>query len=138
MTWFVDTGFLIAVASKQDQHHASAQTLLSQLKKNTTPLLTTDAVLFEVGAAFSKVAMRQQGIKIIEGMLQDPTVQVVNVTPMLRHEALTLYRNFADKDWSLCDCLSFVVMRQHSITQALTPDHHFEQAGLQALMLNAR
>ncbi len=113
MVWFVDTGFLIAVASKQDQHHATAQTLLAQLKKNAVGLLTTDAVLFEIGAAFSKVVMRQQGINLIQAMLHDPNVQVINVSPALRDEAFALYCQYVDKDWSLCDYLSFCVMRQH-------------------------
>jgi uncharacterized protein len=135
MIWFVDTGFLIAVASQQDQHHHAAQKLLAQLKQNATRLLTTDAVIFEVGAAFSKVVMRKQGASLISAMLNDPHVQVVNISPALRDEAFMLFQQYADKDWSLCDCMSFVVMRQHSITEALTPDHHFAQAGMRALLL---
>jgi uncharacterized protein len=135
MIWFVDTGFLIAVASQQDQHHKAAHKLLAELKQSTTRLITTDAVIFEVGAAFSKVAMRKQGNDLISAMLKDPNVQVVNVSSDLRDEALSLHQKYMDKDWSLCDCLSFVVMRQHGITEALTPDHHFTQAGMQALLL---
>ena len=47
---------------------------------------------------------------------------------------IDLYRIRPDKDWSLTDCISFVVMEEHGITDALTGDHHFEQAGFRALL----
>ncbi|MEO8662181.1 MAG: hypothetical protein ABI693_27200 [Bryobacteraceae bacterium] len=46
------------------------------------------------------------------------------------------YRSRGDKDWSLTDCLSFVVMERPRLTEALTTDHHFEQAAMKALMLS--
>jgi len=49
--------------------------------------------------------------------------------------AIELYRERPDKNWSLTDCLSFVVMERRRVTEALTTGHHFEQAGLKALML---
>ena len=47
-----------------------------------------------------------------------------------------LYRSRIDKDWSLTDCLSVVVMERHRLTEARTSDHHFEQAGMKAVMLS--
>jgi predicted nucleic acid-binding protein len=44
------------------------------------------------------------------------------------------YESRPDKAWSLTDCISFVVMNQHGLTEALTGDHHFEQAGFTALL----
>jgi uncharacterized protein len=134
-TWFLDTGFVIAVASRQDQHHAAAQQLYSQMRQTKRRLLTTDAVLFEIGAAFSKVAMRQQGLQLINALLTDDSVEVVSITEPLRTSALQLFAQHADKDWSLCDCLSIALMRARGMDQALTPDHHFAQAGMVALML---
>ncbi|HEY4594260.1 MAG TPA: nucleic acid-binding protein, partial [Thermoanaerobaculia bacterium] len=49
-------------------------------------------------------------------------------------EALSLYEQREDKHWSLTDCASFQIMRRDRMTQALTYDHHFEQAGFQALL----
>lgn len=49
-------------------------------------------------------------------------------------DAWSIYKSHADKQWSLTDCISFVAMRRVSITDALTFDHHFEQAGFRALM----
>jgi len=59
---------------------------------------------------------------------------VFQATPKLFQEALAFYERHADKQWSLADCLSFIVMRDNGITQALTGDHHFVQAGFEALI----
>ena len=50
------------------------------------------------------------------------------------HTGLTLYFSRPDKDWSLTDCISFVIMQREGITEALTGDHHFEQAGFNILL----
>jgi hypothetical protein len=47
---------------------------------------------------------------------------------------LALYAARPDKEWSLTDCVSFLVMQDHGVTEALTADHHFEQAGFVALL----
>jgi predicted nucleic acid-binding protein len=53
---------------------------------------------------------------------------------MLFDQGFELYARRLDKDWSLTDCISFVVMREHGLTHALTGDHHFEQAGFRILL----
>lgn len=58
--WFVNTGYLIALFSPNDTHHAKALALQAQVQRERRPLLTTEAVVFEVGAAFSRVAYRAQ------------------------------------------------------------------------------
>jgi predicted nucleic acid-binding protein len=62
-------------------------------------------------------------------------VQVVLSDADLMQSALRLFEDRADKEWSLCDCTSFVVMQQLQITGSLTTDHHFRQAGFDALLL---
>ena len=47
---------------------------------------------------------------------------------------MTLHRDRPDKQWSLTDCISFIVMEHRQLDRALTPDHHFEQAGFKALL----
>ena len=49
-------------------------------------------------------------------------------------QGVELFENRLDKDWSLTDCISFIVMRERGLTEALTGDHHFEQAGFRALL----
>ena len=63
-----------------------------------------------------------------------PDVRILPADPVLFDAALDLYKQRLAKDWSLTDCTSFVVMRQQGISEALTGDHHFEQAGFAALL----
>lgn len=68
-------------------------------------------------------------------LLNDPDVEIVPVQDALFDAAFELFCERTDKDWSLTDCLSFVVMRQREIQTALAADIHFQQAGFKALLL---
>lgn len=59
---------------------------------------------------------------------------IVPASRQLLDEGVALYESRPDKDWSLTDCISFVVMQRIGISEALTADHHFEQAGFLALL----
>jgi predicted nucleic acid-binding protein len=133
--WFLDTGYLIALFSAKDTFHANAVLLQAQAVRERRRLLTTDAVLFEVGAAFSRVAMRKVGAAIMNTLLHDPNIEVVPLSAAHRDQAVELVTQHLDKDWSLCDCFSFVLMRERGLDQALAADHHFAQAGFEALLL---
>jgi uncharacterized protein len=61
-------------------------------------------------------------------------VKIIKANDALFQAGMNLYRNRPDKGWSLTDCISFVVMREHAVQEALTGDHHFEQAGFTALL----
>ncbi|CAK8719678.1 MAG: hypothetical protein CDV28_101194 [Candidatus Electronema aureum] len=73
-------------------------------------------------------------IEFLEGIKTSPYVEVIHVDQALDEQAWRLYQQRTDKDWSLVDCASFVLMKQRSITKALTTDHHFEQAGFLRLL----
>jgi uncharacterized protein len=133
--WFLDTGYLIALFSAKDTFHANAVPLQAQAVRERRRLLTTDAVLFEVGAAFSRVAMRKVGAAIMNTLLHDPNIEVVPLSAAHRDQAVDLFTQHLDKDWSLCDCFSFVLTRERGLDQALAADHHFAQAGFEALLL---
>lgn len=133
--WFVDTGYLIALFSPNDAHHAQALALQAQVQRERRKLLTTEAVVFEVGAAFSRVAYRAVGQAVMHTLINDSLIETTPVTPALLDKALALFAQHQDKDWSLCDCASFAVMRERGVTQALSADHHFDQAGFTALLL---
>ena len=68
----------------------------------------------------------------------DPAFQCVRATSELIQRGRKLYRERADKEWPLTDCISFVVMQDHGLSEALTADHHFEQAGFKALLAYPR
>jgi uncharacterized protein len=133
--WFVDTGYLIALFSPKDAYHSQALALQAQVQRERRRLLTTEAVVFEVGAAFSRVAYRSVGQAIMHTLIHDAQIETVPIAPALRDKAFALFSQHQDKDWSLCDCASFELMRERGVTQALSTDHHFSQAGFTALLL---
>ncbi|MBI5660057.1 MAG: type II toxin-antitoxin system VapC family toxin [Nitrosomonadales bacterium] len=132
---FLDTGFAIALASPRDRYHARAVQLADELKTSGYAIITTRAVLLEIGAALAKVSYRGTAISIIEMLENDPDVEIVPLQDELFAEAFELFRGRLDKEWSLTDCMSFVAMRQRGIQAALAADIHFQQAGFEALLL---
>jgi predicted nucleic acid-binding protein len=128
---FVDTSFVVALVNQRDQHHSRALDLASQFEGR--PLLTTDAVLLEVGNALAK-NFRAASIQVINDFLTSSEVQIVHLYSDLFHKGFALYRSRLDQSWGLIDCVSFIVMREAGIFQSLTADKHFEQAGFQALL----
>lgn len=132
--WFVDTSFLIALASGADQHHERANQLLDQVERDNIRLVTTSAVLLELGAALSRLALRAGAITIIRELQADARVEIINVGGELLEQGLALFERRQDKEWSLADCISFEVMTHLSLAQALTADVHFQQAGFVALL----
>ncbi len=73
-------------------------------------------------------------LSLLEALKTSPEVEIVAASTELFAKGVQLYRERADKSWSLTDCMSFVVMRDHGLQDALTADHHFEQAGFRALL----
>ncbi|MGK7931084.1 MAG: type II toxin-antitoxin system VapC family toxin [Microcystaceae cyanobacterium] len=128
---FIDTLFIIALINKRDQYHPKALQVAQQYQN--CPLITTDAIFLEVGNNLS-ANYKNKAVEIIETFLASDDVTVVRLTPKLFDDALSLYKKHQDKSWGLVDCFSFIVMKQNQVTQALTFDKHFIQAGFQALM----
>jgi predicted nucleic acid-binding protein len=130
-TAFIDTVFVVALLNQRDQYHQRAEVLAGQYEGQR--FLTTDGVLLEIGNALSR-NYKAQAVEVIEHFLSSDDVEVVRLTPALFEAAFTLYRTHADKEWGLVDCISFVVMRQSGVQDALTFDQHFVQAGFRTLM----
>jgi len=130
---FIDTSFVVALVNEKDQHHARASELSETF--DGQPLITTDAVLLEVGNALAR-SFKEQAAEIIADFLTSDEVEVVNLDATLFQKAFELYRTHIDKAWGMTDCVSFVVMRERSVTDALTSDKDFRQAGYNALMRN--
>jgi uncharacterized protein len=128
---FVDTHYLLALVNSRDKHHAAA-IRLSQGK--AARLVTTTWVLVEFADALSSVVSRSHAAPFLHEFLAKPFVEVVPPTREQFERALGRYAQRPDKEWSLTDCLSFLLMEERGISEALTADHHFEQAGFRALM----
>ncbi len=128
---FADTFYFLALLNRDDAAHPRARTLSDEL---TEPILTTAWVLTEVADAMAGPGLRQIFLHLLETLKADPNCTIVPPTEALFEQGVKLYGDRPDKDWSLTDCTSFVVMRQHDMVRALTGDRHFEQAGFQALL----
>ena len=134
--WFMDTGFVIALSAPRDKFHAKALQLAAEIERSRISLVTTHAVLLEIGAALSKVAFRADAARLIQSLMSDATVEIVPSDANLMQAALKLFEDYSDKEWSLCDCTSFVVMKKLQLSSSLSTDHHFGQAGFDALLLH--
>jgi predicted nucleic acid-binding protein len=131
---FLDAAYAIALSSAKDHFHDRAVRLAEQLEKSKTKLVTTRAVLLEIGNALSKQRYRQAAVKILVALEADPNVEIVPLSDRLYIHALQLYRERPDKEWGMVDCISFIVMQEREILEALTTDNHFQQAGFRVLL----
>jgi predicted nucleic acid-binding protein len=77
---------------------------------------------------------REESLAFAADMTADPEVEIVWIDPALHEQAMRLLQSQLDKTYSLCDALSFVLMQQRSLIDALTTDHHFAQAGFRRLL----
>ena len=128
---FADSYYFIALISKEDEDHDRVLTVAKTLR---APMVTTEFVLLEVADALATERWRT-GIRSFVDLIRSlPSVEVVPVSTALLDAGLALYADRSDKEWSLTDCISFEVMRQKQIHEALTHDHHFRQAGFRALL----
>ena len=98
-------------------------------------LLLHGGVLMEIGDGYARIGRRAKGIALLERMSRERGYRVETVTEALIEKAIALYTGRSDKEWSLTDCVSFVLMEQEGVAEALTADVHFQQAGYRALLL---
>jgi predicted nucleic acid-binding protein len=88
-----------------------------------------------LGNTLSPVHWRQRFISLLEALRNHPAMTIVPASAPLFGAGITLFSERSDKDWSLTDCISFTIMRDHGLHDALTADAHFQQAGFRALLL---
>ncbi len=128
---FADTYFFLALINPRDTAHPRA---VAAANSRRGPLLTTAWVLTEVADGLARTPDRHLVAKIIADLDQEPRDIVVPASQDLFDRGLRLYLARSDKHWSLTDCISFVVMEEFHVQEALTADHHFEQAGFVPLL----
>ena len=130
-TTIADSFFFLAMMNVRDSRHRKAVALSETL---AGPIVTTQWVLVEVGDAFSKPQDRDRFVELLQLIEADERIQVVPASDASFKRGTELFARRPDKYWSLTDCISFVVMKERNIKEALTADHHFEQAGFTALL----
>lgn len=128
---FADTAYFLALSSRRDQLHPQARVLRARYRK---ALLTTEWVLTEVAATLAAPSTRSQFTSLIAQLREQPEVRVIAADTDHFKQGCALYAERKDKRWSLTDCISFIVMREHGVDAALTSDEDFVQAGFKRLM----
>lgn len=129
---FADTSFFIAFPCEDNADHNAALKAMTELSAD---IVTTQWVLVEVGNFLRKQSLRSRYAPFVERLTANPHVQIRFGDKESFQAGLKLYADRSDKDWSLTDCISFAVMGESGIREALTTDHHFVQAGFHALLV---
>ncbi len=132
MKVFADTVWFEALLNRRDQYHHQA---VAMSRGVTAHIVTTEFILLELGAAFSDPQDRADFMLVDEMVRTRPDVTLISASSELLQRGKELFAARPDKGWSLTDCISFVVMKEHDTTDALTADQHFVQAGFRALLI---
>jgi hypothetical protein len=128
---FADTVYYLALTNPRDQYAAPATRFTAGF---SGAFVTTAWVLTEVANSLARGADRGLFLDLYRDLADDHRATIVPPSQDLFEQAIEFYAQRPDKEWSLTDCTSFIVMREHRLTDALTADHHFEQAGFTILL----
>jgi predicted nucleic acid-binding protein len=126
-----DTNFFIALAQSNDELSPRAYQWLAVVKE---PIVVAEAVIWEVFDSLSHTGDRVKAHFLFAQLTTKESYRLIPNSQELFQNAVQLHAKRSDKHWSLTDCASFVIMSELKITRALTHDHHFEQAGFEALL----
>ena len=127
---FADTFYFLALLNQADAAHQKAV----ECSKVIDRLVTSEWVLTEVADGLAVSRHRNRFGLLRRELLAEQIALVVPLNMATHQAGIDLYASRPDKEWSLTDCISFVIMEREALRQALTGDHHFEQAGFLALL----
>lgn len=128
---FADTSFFVAFLHEEDVDHETAHDYMANYEGK---IITTDWVLVELGNFLSRRAKRAYLQPFVADLSSDPRFVIRAAEHHDFNVGVHLYHQGQDKQWSMTDCISFRLMESDGITDALTSDHHFEQAGFRILL----
>ena len=105
---FLDTSYAIALSSANDQFHDKAETIAFELEKNNTRMITTRAVILEIGNALAKLRFRNDAIRLLHSLEMDSTITIIPLSEDLFQRAFALFQQRKDKEWGITDCISLL------------------------------
>ena len=126
-----DTSFFVAYLNPRDEHHALA---MEWMTASSQQIVTTEWGLAELGNFLAQGRNRRLLGPLVRALSAEERVEIVPTDHASFVDALTLYIRRPDQCWSFTDCTSFRLMKARRIKDALTTDHHFEQAGFRVLL----
>lgn len=130
----IDTGYFVALLDPRDNLNGRAVQLAKELEADGAAMVTTDAVMLEVGNYFARSPLRAHASKLIRALREDGGWEIVPVERPLLLRAEVRYDAHGDKTWSLTDCHAMELMRERRLREVATADHGFEQAGFVCLL----
>ena len=133
MISFLDTFALLAWVDTQEPQHTR---VAKWFENSVDSIVTTEWILLEFANSMSSPKRKAAAIRLLDIVRSDERFQILGYEQRLSDAGDKLYRARPDKAWSLTDCISFVVMTERKITEALTADHHFRQAGFIPVFLS--
>ena len=125
----MDTSYLLALISKNDQYHTITKAHWQQLLIEDCLFIITSYIFDETVTYLNSRYQHQSAIEIGEILLNHKNITFIHVDKKLFNQGWNDFKKYSDKQFSLTDCISFIVMRQHRVITALTFDKHFVQAG---------
>jgi uncharacterized protein len=130
----LDTSGLLCVHHRGEMQHGDAQTLF-----RAAPLRLTHSYVLAEFIALAQVRRldRAAALAFVSELQDNPLIQVIWVDELLHRAAIELLHRQLDKTYSLCDAISFLIMHERGLVEALTTDRHFEQAGFRRLLAGA-
>lgn len=120
-----DSSAILALLDRDDADHARAVLTARQMAAEQRPALITNYIEVEAHA----LLLRKLGRAIAREWLLSGGLPVVRATLDEEQQAKALLARYADKDWTLCDAVSFALLGARRIRRAFTFDHHFQQSG---------
>lgn len=127
--YFLDTSYVIALEIINEDNH---QQVLQhwQTLNISKPLLVTSTYIFdEIVTFFNSRNLHYKAVEVGNRLIESPEIELIEIDKYLFNQGWLYFQQHQDKSYSLTDCLSFIIMQNNNIYQALTLDHHFIQAG---------
>ena len=131
---FVDTSGYYSLLVRNDDRHKAAGRVLSEAKRRKRRFVTSDYVLDETLTLVKIRTESRVALALLERIEQSSAIVLEDINPFRLQAAKALFRKYWDHEFSFTDCTSFAVMRELKITDALTTDGHFVEAGFRSLL----
>jgi predicted nucleic acid-binding protein len=130
---FIDAGFWIAWMDAADQYHDTVMRCSQPLQRDVMPV-TSDFVIHET-ITYLNCSLKAHGVALaFLDLLHKGRIPVWRVEPDTIVEAMTIFRQYADKPFSFTDCTSFALMRRRGVTLYAGFDEHFKSMGYQPML----
>ncbi len=131
---FVDTVALLALANRSDGLHSATCAVWDKLNTEHANLVTSDWVLAEFLSGARRQPLRTAASEMVRRLRGSKRTNIVQADRNTWEETFTLYEDRPDKEWSFVDCSSILICQDNRISEVLTNDRHFRQAGLTTLL----